>query len=228
MRARATRARSRRRGPCRGSRGCRRCSGPRRGRPSPPAPSAARGRGGTRAGGRPSASARCPRPRPPPTRRRPPTGRAASPRTRACRPRARAGPARRAWARAWRPRSRRAPGRRAARRASRSVRAPRERRAHALEALGVPVAEPGQARVRQRVEVAREVRAPVAEAHHSDRDGHAGGPRAAGLHHGGHLLARSAPGPSAAPGSCARARRWRAAPRSAYARIGACRCAGVR
>ena len=88
-----------------------------------------------------------PRPRPPRPRRRPPTARAASPRTRACRPRARAGPARRAWARAWRSPRRRAPDRRAAPR-TRRWRGPRERRADALEPLGVPVADPGQARVR--------------------------------------------------------------------------------
>ena len=161
-------------------------------------------------------------PRPPPPRRRPPTAPAASPRTRACPPRGRAGPARRGWARAWRSPARRGRGRRAARRTTRWCRAPGERRARRSSALAVAVAEPGQRAIRQRAEVAGQVRPPVAEAHHSDRDGHAAAlaPQASTT---AAACSASAPGPSAGPGSSEPARRSPGSSRPANSRIGAWR-----
>ena len=109
--------------------------------------------------------ARPPRPRRPRARRRRPTAPAASRRSSACRPRARARRGRRGSARRWRPRRRRARRRRAGRRGQPWRARAGERGAQRARGLLASASQiqrssaPGEP-----VEVAREVRAPVAEA----------------------------------------------------------------
>ena len=128
--------------------------------------------GGTRAGGRPSAT------RPALSRGRRdllgvgrPTAPAASRRSSACPPRAPATRAPRAWARAWRPRPRRA--RRRASSSSRSARSRASGEAAALQrssASWAPSQSQRSSAPGSAVEVAGEVRAPVAEADDADPD----------------------------------------------------------
>ena len=66
-------------------------------------------------------------------------------------------------------RPRRAPGRRAGRQVAGPARG-RDRRADPLQRGGVAVAQPGELAAGDRREVAREVRAPVAQPRHADRD----------------------------------------------------------
>ena len=121
-------------------------------------------RGGTRAGAPPSASRPASRGGVDHRLRRPrPTARAASRRSSACPPRARAAPARRGWAPAWRSPRRRGPRPPAARRATVVRRAPGSR----APTCSSRSAESSQIQVSsaagQAVEVARQVRPPVAE-----------------------------------------------------------------